>query len=136
MKQIMNRITTVIVLLFVGIAFTAFVQPEKKVEPWDVPAEYKDMENPVAGDQSAINKGKMLYMRNCASCHGRDGSGGGPKARRLKTWEGDFTADYYDKYTDGEQFYKTKFGRDEMPAYKGKISDEDIWAIVTYMKTF
>ena len=37
----------------------------------DAPASAKEMKNPVAGQQSAIDAGKTLYARNCLSCHGK-----------------------------------------------------------------
>lgn len=112
------------------------VPQDKQPKPWPVPAEYKTMKNPVKGDASAVKMGEMLYKRHCASCHGRTGLGDGPKARSLETFAGDFSGDFYQNQTDGEHFYKTKTGRDEMPGYENKISDEDIWSIVSYMRTF
>ena len=104
--------------------------------PWDVPAKYKNMENPVKADAESIKVGRMLYNKNCASCHGKTGLGDGPKARGLDTFAGDMSGAKYQGQTDGEHFYKTKFGRNEMPKYDGKIDDEDIWNMVNYMRTF
>jgi hypothetical protein len=64
------------------------------------------------------------------------GLGDGVKARALKTFPGDFSSAAYQDQTDGEHFYKTKFGRGEMPKYEGKMSDNDIWNMVNYMRTF
>lgn len=105
-------------------------------KPWPVPAEYKAMKNPVKADAESLEIGKMLYNKNCASCHGKAGLGDGPKARMLETHAGDFSGKFYQDQTDGEHFYKTKVGRDEMPAYDKKIADEDIWHMVNYMRTF
>ncbi len=44
--------------------------------------------------------------------------------------------DKYQGQTDGEHFYKTKFGRGEMPKYENKVPDTEIWNIVNYMRTF
>jgi mono/diheme cytochrome c family protein len=78
----------------------------------------------------------MQYSKNCASCHGKTGLGDGTKARSLDTFPGDLTSDAYLGQTDGEHFYKSKFGRNEMPKFENKISDEDIWNIVNFIKTF
>ncbi|MCF8223203.1 MAG: cytochrome c [Bacteroidales bacterium] len=119
-----------------GLALVSMTpQRQKMPEPWEVPAKYKNMENPVEANDASIKKGASMYKRFCASCHGREGLGDGPKARVLKTFPGDFSGDQYQDQTDGEHFYKTKFGRGEMPAYK-RIADEDIWNIVNYMRTF
>lgn len=105
-------------------------------EPWEVPAKYKNMENPEEANDESIKVGRMVYTKNCASCHGKTGLGDGPKARGLDTHPGDFSGDAYQSQTDGEHFYKTKFGRGEMPKYENKITDEDIWHMVNYMRTF
>jgi len=103
---------------------------------WDVPEEYKNMKNPVEANEESITTGMMMYIRSCASCHGREGLGDGPKARTLETFSGDMSSDAYQSQTDGEHFYKSKFGRDEMPSYEDKFSDEEIWHMVNYMRTF
>ena len=77
-----------------------------------------------------------MPQMGAASCHGKVGLGDGVKARALKTHPGDFSGPAFQNQTDGEHFYKTKFGRDEMPKYEGKLSDDDIWNIVNYMRTF
>ncbi len=109
---------------------------ERQAKPWPVPEEYKDMKNPVAADAASIKTGGVLYTKFCASCHGKTGLGDGVKARALKDFAGDFSGAYYQDQTDGEHFYKTKVGRGEMPKYDGKMSDEDIWHVVNYMRTF
>jgi mono/diheme cytochrome c family protein len=105
-------------------------------DPWTVPDKYKTMKNPVKSDDASKATGKALYNKNCASCHGKTGLGDGPKAKTLATPSGDMSGSAYQSQTDGEHFYKTKMGRGDMPKYDKKIPDEDIWAIVNYMRTF
>ncbi len=124
------------VMLIAVISFFCFTVTAQQPKPWDVPAEYKDMKNPVAKGDESNKAGLALYTKYCASCHGKTGLGDGVKARMLKDFPGDFSKDYYQNQTDGEHFYKTKFGRNDMPKYEGKLSDENIWNIVNYMRTF
>jgi mono/diheme cytochrome c family protein len=124
-------------LIFLNVAIFAFSAAlVAQQKPWDVPANFKTMKNPVAKGDASNNAGKLLYTKNCASCHGKVGLGDGVKARALKTFPGDFSGADYQNQTDGEHFYKTKFGRAEMPKYEGKLNDTDIWNIVNYMRTF
>lgn len=125
---------SLIFVLTVILAFT--VNRQEQPKPWSVPAEQKAKKNPVKTDAESIEAGKELYNKNCASCHGKKGLGDGPKAKLIETFSGDFSSDAYQKQTDGEHFYKTKAGRGDMPGYDKKISDEDIWNIVNYMRTF
>lgn len=126
-------------LLFVSIslvAISAMTTAQEKPKPWPVPAESKSMKNPVASDDASKKAGATLYNKFCASCHGKTGLGDGVKARALKTFPGDFSGAEYQNQTDGEHFFKTKFGRGEMPKYEGKVADADIWKTVNYMRTF
>jgi mono/diheme cytochrome c family protein len=109
---------------------------QEAAKPWEVPANFKTMKNPIATSEASTKAGLALYTKNCASCHGKAGLGDGVKARALKTHSGDFSKPAYQDQTDGEHFYKTKFGRGEMPKYEGKLSDNDIWNMVNYMRTF
>lgn len=130
----MNKVLSLAVLLATAaimISLTAMGDPE----PWEVPAKFKNMENPEKATDQSVKMGRMLYTKNCASCHGRTGLGDGPKARGLDTHPGDFSGEAFQSQTDGEHFYKTKFGRGEMPKYEGKIADEDIWHMVNFMRT-
>jgi mono/diheme cytochrome c family protein len=104
-------------------------------KPWVVPANFKSMKNPVKGDAST-KAGMAVYNKNCASCHGKAGLGDGVKARALKDFPGDFSKADFQGQSDADHFYKTKTGRGEMPKYEGKLSDDDIWNVVNYMRTF
>ena len=58
------------------------------------------------------------------------------KQNHLKQSRTNFSKAEFQNQTDGEHFYKTKTGRGDMPKYEGKLSDDDIWNIVNYMRTF
>ena len=130
-----NIILSTVMVIFAAAIMISFTAPEDP-KPWEVPAKDKSMKNPEAADAESVKVGRMLYNKNCASCHGKTGLGDGTKARGLDTFPGDFSGDYYQSQTDGDHFYKTKEGRSEMPKYDGKIDDEDIWHMVNFMRTF
>ena len=131
MKKYISILFTVI---FVTVLM-AFV-PRTANDPWPVPDKYKNMPNPVKSDATSIATGKELYTQHCKSCHGTKGKGDGPKAAQLDTESGDFTKADFQKQTDGALFYKTFEGRKDMPSFKKKIADQnDIWAVVNYMRT-
>lgn len=106
-------------------------------DPWPVPDKYNKMANPLKGDAASLSTGKEVWSKHCQSCHGKMGKGDGSKAAQLKTSPGDFTKADFQKQSDGAIFYKTAEGRDDMPSFKKKISDQDeIWAVVNYMRSF
>jgi mono/diheme cytochrome c family protein len=120
----------VAVLTLVLVAFNTPPQDE-----WVVPDKYVNMKNPTDPGVDA-NIGKALYKKHCQSCHGSEGYGDGSKAAGLKGDLGDFSSAEFQSQTDGELFYKSYFGRGDMPNYEKKIPDEeDMWLIVNYMRT-
>ena len=125
------KIFTIIgILSLMFFSFTTIVQ-----DKWVVPDKYVKMKNPVPADQDAAI-GKSLFDKHCKSCHGKEGYGDGPKAADLKGDLGDFSSAEFQKQTDGELFYKTTFGRDDMPEFTKKLADdEDRWLVVNYMRT-
>ncbi|MFD1314720.1 c-type cytochrome [Namhaeicola litoreus] len=128
--KIFKLLTFVSVLAFILYSFTTVVQ-----EKWIVPEKYVNMKNPT-DPKADLNIGKSLYDKHCKSCHGKEGYGDGPKANEMKGDLGDFSSAEYQKQTDGELFYKTSFGRDDMPEFTKKMpDDEDRWLIVNYMRT-
>jgi mono/diheme cytochrome c family protein len=105
-------------------------------KPWVVPDAAAKKANPVKSNAESIKTGKDLFIKHCASCHGKTGKGDGTKAAQLETSMEDFSSDAVQGQSDGSLFYKTQIGRDEMPSFKKKITDEDeIWSVVNFMRT-
>lgn len=101
---------------------------------WIVPAKYINMANPYPADNESISIGKSLFGTHCRSCHGSKGDGNGTKAATLDTKVGSFLTSVFQSQKPGEIYYKSVFGRDDMPRYDKKIPDvEDRWAIVNYI---
>jgi mono/diheme cytochrome c family protein len=134
MKTFQFKSILVISLLFVFVVSLMSLSNSRQT-PWVIDAKYKTMKNPVKSDAASIEAGKVLWNKNCASCHGKTGLGDGVKARTLDGSPGDFSKSAFQNLSDGEIFGKTKSGREEMPKYDGKIADEDIWAIVNFTRT-
>jgi mono/diheme cytochrome c family protein len=134
-----NSVKLTFFLIIGAISLLSFMQPpnQKIGGPWNIPAEYKNKKNPHAGDESLLKIGRNGYTRHCRSCHGRVGHGDGPMANQLKTFAGNFTLKAWQKkYNDGEIYYMSFIGRDEMPNFLSLISDEEErWAIVNYIRT-
>jgi mono/diheme cytochrome c family protein len=107
-----------------------------QAKPWPVPDKFNKMTNPMKSDAEVVKAGKVLWLKHCASCHGKTGLGDGTKAAQLDTEVGDLTLAEVQKQSDGSIFYKTQEGRDEMPSFKKKIPDEEeIWQIVHYVRS-
>jgi mono/diheme cytochrome c family protein len=134
MKKQILIISTIVLGSFVLLSMT--VNELDTQDPWEVPAKYQKMKNPYldAADEGKI--GRILYSKHCKSCHGTKGLGDGKKADSVDTPIGDFTDESFKDQTDGSLYYKTFFGRDDMPSFNKKITDEeDKWLIVNYIRT-
>ncbi len=104
--------------------------------PWEVPSKYRNMENPYKGDQDPDRVGYNLYKTHCKSCHGAKGLGDGTKAAELETVMRDLTSGEVQSQSDGEIYYKSIIGRDEMANFEKKIpDDEDRWLLINYIRT-
>ncbi|MFH1121175.1 MAG: cytochrome c [Bacteroidota bacterium] len=135
MKKTINFIAILCTVVFFTAANVSFAQ--KTGGPWTIPAKYKSMKSTIkAGDPSINTTGKELYNKHCKSCHGAKGLGDGPKAANLKTSTGDFSSKKFQDQADGDIYYQSFVGRDEMPNFEKKILDEaDRWAVVYFMRT-
>jgi mono/diheme cytochrome c family protein len=131
-----QKFATIMAAAFLAVFFmfnSAVQAQQAKAKAWPVPDKYKAMKAPAKAD---VATGKELWAKHCKSCHGSKGLGDGPKAAALKTFSGDFSSAAFQAGTDGELFYRTNKGRDEMPGYEKKIPDaNDRWALVAYMRT-
>lgn len=71
-----------------------------------------------------------LWAQNCASCHGKDGSGATAMGKKLGVK--DYTKEQ--GFSDAEATNVIKNGKGKMKAYKDKISDADVKALVAYVR--
>jgi cytochrome c6 len=81
----------------------------------------------------AAADGAALYKAKCASCHGADGAGQTAMGKAMKLR--DLRSAEVQKQTDAELFKLTADGKGKMPAYKGKLTDAEITALVAHMRT-
>lgn len=126
---------TFVLYLMCSASHPAFGQEKPKGKPWPAPESAIKMKNPVKADEASLKEGKELYGQHCKSCHGAKGKGDGPKAEKIDISCGDFSSAEFAKTSDGEMYWKTTQGRKPMPSYKEKLSDNERWTIVNYMRT-
>jgi copper resistance protein D len=106
-----------------------------------IPTGGRDEKSPIspAAVADAVKRGKAIYVANCAQCHGPDGKGTGQDANYATDLTDDFRTQLN---TDGVLFYKVWNGHTiqlrtevvDMPAFEGKLSKEEVWAVVEYLK--
>ncbi len=109
----------------------------------EVPEEYEDLTNPLAGDSEAISSGSKLFIANCAMCHGESGEGDGPASAGMDPKpaalsDGELLSDLSDAYL----YWRIAEGgsadsfKSAMPVWKSIFGDEQIWQLVTFIRSF
>jgi cytochrome c6 len=74
-----------------------------------------------------------VYKAKCAACHAADGSGSGAMGKALGT--PDLRSDAVQKETDAQLIDSITNGKGKkMPAYKGKLTDEEIKGLAAYIR--
>jgi len=104
-------------------------------DPWKAPEQAAALSNPLSANKEAVEKGKAIYLDRCIDCHGKKGKGDGSGAADLETRPPDFTQAQVRQQTDGQIFWKISEGRKPMPGYGRKLSEEQRWQLVAYMRT-
>jgi len=109
--------------------------------PDDAPSK-TDPSNP-----KLVARGKVVYAEQCASCHGAKLEGQPNWRHRLPN--GRMPAPPHDPsghtwhHSDQQLFEMTKFGpgalvpgyQSDMPAFADKLSDADIWAVISFIES-
>ena len=111
-------------------------------DEWKAPDAERTRSNPVATTPKALQKGRALYQKHCATCHGDKGLGDGAAAP-FNAAKPPSLADpeRLRALTDGEMLWKITTGRREedevlMPAMAEKIpAEEDRWKLVAFVRT-
>ena len=136
MQQYCVRLLAVVILAVGGYAaVTAAVLQSHPAEPHRHPAG-QALENPMEATADSKATGRQRYVFMCRDCHGNTGLGDGDMAHA-----GGDVPDFTDETwlhgpSDGEIFLVIKEGVSaDMQPYAARITDEDIWHLVNYLKT-
>lgn len=84
---------------------------------------------------SSLSEGKKTYINNCLSCHGIQGSGDGISKNLLLAKLPDFTSSAFDKPLSYLAASITYGKHSEMPAFKDKLTEQEIWDVSRYVKS-
>ncbi len=82
---------------------------------------------PAAADDAAA-----LYKSKCQMCHGADGKGS-PAGQKMGAR--DFHSPEVAKETDADLFKITKEGKNKMPKFDGKLTDDQIKDLVKFIRS-
>lgn len=99
---------------------------------------YAGRSNPLERTADIIAAGGERYNTFCASCHGTDGAGSGPASMGMNPPPADFTNPKYLEAEDNYLAWRIASGvpNTMMPAWETALSEEQIWELVHYLRTF
>ncbi len=112
-----------LVLWFTFILWTVF----RVISHAETVPQSTEAKNPLAGNREAIDKGRKLFKRDCAPCHGVDASGArGPDLTSGRMTHGDGDAQLFKVVSKG-------IVDTEMPG--GYYEDRETWAIIAFLRS-
>jgi mono/diheme cytochrome c family protein len=139
MKALSLSRFAVVALAALGIAavISADLNAEDaKPDEWKAPARASRKKNPIAPDEKSISRGEVVYVKECLSCHGKDGKGDGPASVDLNPKPRDLHTPKVWEQTDGSIFWKLTEGRKPMPSYEKLLSEDDRWHVINYLHKY
>jgi mono/diheme cytochrome c family protein len=74
------------------------------------------------------------YAKNCEACHGPEGTGGLVKVENKQIKVASLKADHAIKHTDDQLAKTITAGEEEMPAFKDKLSQQEIADMVRFVR--
>jgi mono/diheme cytochrome c family protein len=125
-------------VLFAAFGVLLWGAAQAAQEPeWKVPPEAAKQVNPVKPTAASQAHAKKLYGFDCAMCHGVKGDGQGDLAADMKLSLKDWRDPAALKdMTDGELNYIITKGKGKMPAGADQMKPDDIWNMVSYVRSF
>lgn len=99
-----------------------------------------ELRNPYEPTESVLARGKVVYDKQCAICHGEKGMGDGKLIVREDGSEGAYKAvppQYSDRLKtlkDGEIFHSITYGKNLMGGHAAHVKADDRWKVVCYIK--
>ena len=100
---------------------------------WEVPQKDNDKISFEMFNEDMANEGRILYESSCASCHGTPDEA---NYALMVPSPNDPAEEKFQNQTDGALFYKIQIGREEMPKFEDIFSEDEIWNIVAYFRSF
>lgn len=122
------------ILMLAGLAACGGSQASSGSSTDIIPAEYVGKTNPFGAE--AVTAGAEIFKTNCAACHGDTGHGDGPAGAELVPAPKNL-AELQTQVGDDYLFWRINTGKEgtAMVSWKGILTDEQIWQIISFLRT-
>ncbi len=92
--------------------------------------------SPISATPLIIAEGNTLFNINCSPCHGDAGKGDGAMVVAGKfPPPPSYDSDRIKTTPDGKLFYSIRYGKNLMGAYGTSLSPNQIWKVITFIRT-
>jgi mono/diheme cytochrome c family protein len=120
--------------------WAANIARKQQVIMQGIPRPYAAMHDATPDTSAKLARGRAIFDRNCASCHGSSGQGTGPEAFAqvpapadlewlARTPKGRAQPYMFWTVSEGGRAFESA-----MPAFKGKLSKPEIWSAIAYVR--
>lgn len=142
-----------LLFLMLGVFWAQEKQPQQSKEPssttepttttttppahaFVITPEDKARKNPEKFTEESVDKGKSVYLTQCAMCHGTSGDGKGDLAEIMHLNLPDMTKpDTLAKFTDGELWAMINSGSGAMPGEAQRMKPNTVWDLVNFLRS-
>ncbi len=163
LRRVIMTFTVVVVPLLLGLLFTydvikinwasnmedqiaiEYQRGPRKAAPadsvrFDGPSEPEGgiLQNPVPADAVSLERGRILFERNCQLCHGAGGLGDGPITQFWKTEmrrPANLTEARMATMSDSSFYITISQGFGAMPPLRENLNVRERWDVVNYVRT-
>jgi len=94
-----------------------------------------DLVNAMAPSPETVALGAQRYTFYCVQCHGPRADGYGTVGQSFAPLPANLKSSEVQEQSDGELFYKIRFGFNRHPALYSTATNDETWAVVRYIRT-
>ena len=94
-----------------------------------------DLHNPVIPGAASLAQGKALFAIHCALCHGETPANPGPVGAKLQPPPPGLDSGLLKERSDSHLFNAISNGYGRMPPFKEKLTPQERWRLVNFLRT-
>ena len=130
----MKKILLLMLLSMLILTACATKENSSNTQTDAIPAEYSGKTNPLGADAAVA--GADVFKSNCQMCHGAQGHGDGPASGSLDPQPKNLAV-LQQTAADDYLYWRINTGKPgtSMVAWKGILTDEQVWQVVAFIRT-
>jgi len=149
----MNHISKLVILAVVPLLMAAiWMDDQQTYKPYKAPilsppagavpvtgkeivTQASELKNPVPPTAASLAEGKALFETNCLICHGQTSAERGPVGKKLIPPPPGLDHDMVKGLSDSTIFKAMTFGFGRMPSFQDKLTPQERWDLVNFLRT-